>query len=814
VPILSNHGQLGVLLLASSISELINNFHELSNTDIGIFSIISPLQAEKTSQFSFNTKNQTRLKPWNSRLHAFSNLKDKQQLIYDITHNISLQQLSKHPQQLKIKTQWLEVQTVALQTEDEQAPTSWILLVTDISKIKQTLEQQNKTMIITALLSVIVTSLLLFIMLWPPFRKLSKISAILPLFSQNKFQQIRTELNDHKNPSLLINEISQLGHSAISLSYQLENLHQEIDKKTQEIVLQSHELMRERDFVTSLINTSDALILTQDINGCILMINKKGRSLLEIDDNYLSLDTCLQNNPLKNHKLKSTTLYFEQMMPDSDMTTEIKTQLIDVRYGKSHRFQHEARILHQDNSIHTISWYHSTLSAQGEDGSVIMSIGIDITERKVVEQQLAWIADHDPLTKLFNRRRFQYEMEQTLERIKKTNEQGALLYFDVDHFKFVNDSQGHQAGDRLLQLIADNLKINMKQQDIIARLGGDEFCIILHNINQKTACNIARRVNETIAGIHNASLGGTYKISVSIGIVMFPDDGLCIADLLANADLAMYQSKERQRGSYTLFSNNKQSRQKVIQLMSRKQRIEQALEQENFVLYYQPIYSIKEKKITHYESLLRMIDNNGDILLPGNFIPEAEQLGLIQEIDKLVIKKAIQSLHKIQQQKKTIKLSINLSGKAIDDESIIHNIEQQISQYHIDSHQIIFELTETAAVSDINKATNLMGKLKELGCQFALDDFGVGFSSFIYLKQLPVDYVKIDGLFIKNIHTNKADKLFVKALNEVAHGLGKKTIAEFVENQQIIDILTDLGVDYAQGYHIGKPAKNFLNITD
>ena len=279
---------------------------------------------------------------------------------------------------------------------------------------------------------------------------------------------------------------------------------------------------------------------------------------------------------------------------------------------------------------------------------------------------------------------------------------------------------------------------------------------------------------------------------------------------MANADLAMYQAKEKKRGSYHVFSSDDQVKERINQLMVRKKRIENAIKDDRFILYFQPILNIKTGEIQRYETLIRMLDKEGNIQTPDSFIPEAEQLGLICDIDRLVMKKAIQALGDFIKEGYELSLSVNLSGKAMDNPEILQLIKQQLEKHKVDPSRLIIEVTETAAVSDIVGAERLMHEIKELGCRFALDDFGVGFSSFFYLKQLPVDYVKLDGMFIRQLPYSDEDQIFVKALNEMAHGLGKQTVAEFVENDQILTMLKSYGVDYAQGYFVGKPHPDIL----
>ena len=305
-------------------------------------------------------------------------------------------------------------------------------------------------------------------------------------------------------------------------------------------------------------------------------------------------------------------------------------------------------------------------------------------------------------------------------------------------------------------------------------------------------------------------LGGAHNISVSIGIVIFPNDGLNVDELLSNADMAMYQVKQKKRGEYHLFSSDIHVKEPLNQLIIRKKRIEKAIKDDQFVLYFQPILDLKTNKISRYETLIRMVSEDGSIQTPDTFISEAEQLDLIGDIDRLVIKKAIKALSEFKEQGYDLSLSINLSGKAMDAPDILKLVQQKLDKFQVEPSRLIIEVIETAAVSDIVGSERLMYEINELGCHFALDDFGVGFSSFFYLKQLPVDFVKIDGMFIRQLPFSDEDQIFVKALNEMAYGLGKQTVAEFVENEDILIMLKKYGVDYAQGYYIGKPLPNIL----
>jgi diguanylate cyclase (GGDEF)-like protein len=425
-----------------------------------------------------------------------------------------------------------------------------------------------------------------------------------------------------------------------------------------------------------------------------------------------------------------------------------------------------------------------------------------LVARTEAEHNLVWLADHDPLTNLFNRRRFQEVFDRTVAMSVRYERTGVLLFLDLDQFKYVNDLSGHQAGDTLLKLVASRLKDAVRYSDILARLGGDEFALVLPEGGVEEAVFMANKLQHDLRQVDFAANGRAHKISCSIGITLFPDHGSNLTDLLANADMAMYQAKEAGGGRWHMYSPDELAKEALASRAKWRERISQAVLDDALELHYQPIFDIREQRVTRYETLVRMRDNAGRLVFPDHFIPIAEQSGQIHEIDRWVIKKTIGQV----QANPGVSLAVNLSGRVLDDPSLLEWFHQQLQQSRIDPSCLILEITETAAVANVQDAIAFMREIKALGCRFALDDFGSGFSSFAYLKQLPVDIVKIDGAFIQNLATSAEDQLFVKALTDVAKGLGKITVAEFVENAETLQLLEEFGVDFAQGYHIGRPS--------
>lgn len=434
-----------------------------------------------------------------------------------------------------------------------------------------------------------------------------------------------------------------------------------------------------------------------------------------------------------------------------------------------------------------------------------IAIKEDITERKRFESQLEFLASHDPLTNLFNRRRFQEELEGRLAYAERYGNCGALLFLDIDNFKYVNDTLGHSEGDKLLIALANLTQKRLRETDILARIGGDEFALFLPNIDLNNALSVAEQVRksvqQSIVALNNQFAG----ITVSIGIALFPEHGNTMKTLLTSADLAMYHAKENGRNQSCVYTPDHKT--KIELRLSWEERIREALKQEKFILYLQPILDLRNNSVAGYEALLRMIDKDGEIILPGDFLDIAEQFGLIHDIDRWVVSQAIEIIAKRKFAENNWNLEVNLSGTVFNDTEILSLTKQKLSKYSVDPRTLVFEITETAVIPSMVKAQSYITTLKSLGCKFALDDFGSGFSSFYYLKHLPIDYIKIDGSFICNLPNDHVDQHMVKAIVEVARGLGKETVAEFVSDEETVQILKNYGVDYAQGYYIGIPCE-------
>ncbi len=430
----------------------------------------------------------------------------------------------------------------------------------------------------------------------------------------------------------------------------------------------------------------------------------------------------------------------------------------------------------------------------------------DITKSKNDEERLLRLANKDHLTGLPNRARFMEELDREIRLAERQFTKGALLLIDLDHFKLINDTAGHAAGDEVIVQFAGLLKRLARNVDLVARLSGDEFVIAFVNTDTK---QLDKRINDIVKKINQLKpmySGKVMNTTASVGVAIFPDHASDPVELLAKADTAMYMAKKAGRNRARMYEPGDMQQEKMGSQLTWKDRIHDALEHEMLVLAFQPIKPTTGEPASRYEVLVRMRSNEeGQHYNPGDFIPTAEQFGLIREIDTWVVKKAIGVLASLPKENLHISFTVNLSGLSVGEPDMLNLIEAELLRTGVDRSRLIFEVTESAAFQDIGRAIEFIDRIKILGCRIALDDFGVGFSSFSYLKQLQADILKIDGSFIRDIHRSKDDQLFVKALVDVARGMGMMTVAEFVESEQVYDVVRELGVDYVQGYYIGKP---------
>ncbi len=436
-------------------------------------------------------------------------------------------------------------------------------------------------------------------------------------------------------------------------------------------------------------------------------------------------------------------------------------------------------------------------------------VGLRGTARNVTEQhnaalEIERLATHDGLTGLPNR----VSLQKTLEAALAEGERGSVALLDIDHFKYINDNFGHRAGDRLLIAVGGLLKDLVKTENVeVFRLGGDEFALHLPNALREEAAQLGERALSALRHYKFPvpGQGCLSTLTGSIGIATYPFHGADVVTLLANVDIAMYQAKDNGRNRVQLHDHNPDDLRGTHKRVHWARELREVLDENRVMLCSQPVIRLSDRTSVHQEILVRILDRNGGMVLPGQFIEVAESLGMAQEIDLRVVGKVIEVLQSPDFRGRKTRFFVNLSRTSISDPHWVRRFHGMLAEAPIDQSQLVFEITETAAMSSVDVTQEFIAQMKDMGCRFALDDFGAGFSSFYFLKRFDVDYLKIDGSFIRDLAADSASRLFVRALCDVARGLNKQVVAEWVENQAVMDILLEMGVQYGQGFLFAHP---------
>ncbi|UTF58943.1 bifunctional diguanylate cyclase/phosphodiesterase [Gilvimarinus sp. DA14] len=481
-----------------------------------------------------------------------------------------------------------------------------------------------------------------------------------------------------------------------------------------------------------------------------------------------------------------------------------KSQRDALAQGELSRFTVEQRLMRSQNRV---LWARLTYS-RAHDARESVVIVEDISESRRLSKELSFQATHDALTGLYNRRAFERRLTDSLKRARAESTQHSLCFIDLDQFKVVNDTSGHFAGDRLLQQVVDVFRRELRDCDMLARLGGDEFAMILENCPLDVAGRITEKLRAALEEFHFAWDGNSYNISCSVGVVSISANDKDTESIMRAADIACYLAKEKGRNRVYVSRDDDQHQRQREGEMNWLGRIRDAMNSDRLFLDAQKIIPIQQQDDSiSYEVLVRLKDETGKVVPPSAFLPAAERFGVANQIDRWVIDKTLSLLaaHPLHVQR-LYKCHINLSGVSLDQPDFYTYVAECFQRYAVPPEKICFEITETAAVNNLLDAIALMESLGKIGCSFALDDFGTGLSSFSYLRRLPVDTLKIDGVFVRDIVADKTDLAMVRAINEVGQTLGKYTIAEFVENDASLQVLKTMGVDAAQGYGLHKPA--------
>ena len=434
---------------------------------------------------------------------------------------------------------------------------------------------------------------------------------------------------------------------------------------------------------------------------------------------------------------------------------------------------------------------------------------------KVIQSRLEHLTYHDDLTGLFNRRRLEHDLEKSAHRVGKDGRTDALLYIDIDNFKVINDAEGHAAGDRFLASTAQVLHEQQPEGATLARLSADEFGLLIPGADEHRAREVAENIRAALDGFEFQYLEGRYSLSASIGALLIGrEDAQARETLLGRAHQACFGAKEAGRNQVMVFSSGNDTLSTLRDDRRWTPVIRDALRDNRLLFHYQPIVRLSDGVITHFETLIRLQTEDGEIHRPGAFIPVAERTGLITRIDGWVARQAIDLLADLSGQHEDTGITINLSAHAFQNSALHRLIDERLRATGIDPRRLVLEITETNAITNFETVRETVLRLRSLGCRVALDDFGAGFNSFRYLRELPVDYLKLDGSFISNLNNDPADQVLVRSMTEIARALGKQTIAEFVDSPALLPTLEELGVDHVQGNFIGPAAPRMVRESD
>lgn len=578
-----------------------------------------------------------------------------------------------------------------------------------------------------------------------------------------------------------------INHAIESVLEQQETLVNALDKVSSSEIA----LMVEKEIAEVTLHSISDSVLTVDQKGIVTFVNPAAEKLLE--------------NTLK--ELIGQHFYQALNIVDESFNPLIIDPINECfKKGNIIAFPEQSSLLNKKSNLIAIE--ASAAPMKNEAGDLLGAVVViqDVSHNRKLTHQLSYQASHDALTGLYNRRKFEAHLQETLINANDGDRQHVLLYLDLDQFKIVNDTCGHIAGDELLQQLPLLFKNILRSGDIVARLGGDEFGVLLENCNLNKAVFIADDIRQHIKDFRFVWEDKTFEIGVSVGVVAISSENVDMIHILGCADIACYAAKDAGRNRVHVYEESDIAVSKRQGEMHWTARITKALEEDRFCLYRQNIVSIETGDVDHVEVLLRMISEDGSIILPGAFLPAAERFNLMVSIDRWVISHVFNLMSDCcAANKKDIildKVAINLSGDSLSDDGLLEFIYAEKEKYNISLARVCFEITETVAISNLSHAVMFINELKRHGCKFALDDFGSGLSSFTYLKSLPVDYLKIDGSFVRDISSDVIDKAMVKSIQQVAEAMSLITIAEWVEDKETLNILNDLGVDFAQGNYL------------
>ncbi|TGD74624.1 EAL domain-containing protein [Mangrovimicrobium sediminis] len=764
-PFITDNGTAGTIVVAQNMAELVRSYSDFSSAALGILiEDVEPLPGSSQERY---------LDQWHLRAWAVSDF----ERVFPVLEGYAQGNPHHNPRNELYHSGDASYLVKSLATSIETLGNNvYFMSISDETSDYLMMQDNIRRGLWTGMLVLLVAEGLLLLLLVAPLNRLTRITNALHLLPYQQFSRAANKLSTGR--SWFPDELSTLETSTAYVATELEKLQGELTLKNKSLENQIHALTRSRAFLSRLFDNAQIFIITQDHDSRILSTNTKFEAMYQhVPDNFgVLFSDELQSDHFQEH-----------------------VQRLHAR--EEEVFQQELRQFDKNGKEMVIAWTHTLVEDEsGEE--IVLSIGIDQTMQKLAEHDLRRMANHDSLTGIGNRRYFNTALAQFLN----ADMHGALVFIDVNRFKQINDIYGHATGDKVLVEIAQKLRTHLRNSDVICRFAGDEFIAILANTDANSLPPILDKVLENLCGSVKVASGRSVNYTVSIGASLFPAHGDDAQTLTTNADMAMYNAKRKGLGHWHIFDPDEEQ---VVQLKidnSLILNIRNALRDNAFHLVYQPVVNLHTEEISHYEVLVRMLDERGETISPGLFIPVAERSGEIRRIDEWVLDNALKQFSEMRALGPCPKLAVNISAPTMQADDFPQMVIDTINKYHIDPDDLIIELTETSYIENFQQVLRNLQQVTGSGVRIALDDFGVGYSSFTHLKLLPLSYVKLDGSYIRQLQQNQEDQIFVRSLAAIVEAYGMETIAEFIEDEDTLGLLRSLGVTHGQGYYLGRPA--------
>lgn len=663
----------------------------------------------------------------------------------------------------------------------------WIVM-DDITAHQQSIRDSLINYLLLGFAGILSALIILALLLQQPIRFFGLLAGQLSMLSQGEFGVFRRSLDRYRDRAAYfgVDERDRLVASAVRLSEQLEGLNEDVEERTDSLEKSRQALRKERDFLFGLLETAPLLIITQNAAGELRSVNHFGLQLMSLNGESVRKSNFLSH------------------LQREDERQEFLEQAGRLMEGLESQARTDNVLMDAAGNMHDISWLHARLRQSPGEEPLILSIGMDISDRKRAEQRLHWLANHDPLTEKPNRLFFMSCLNDAIEKSRTQKTQVAVLFIDLDRFKEVNDSLGHAIGDKLLKVATRRINDCIRDTDLLARQGGDEFTVLLTSVRDLEGAEVV--ASKILQAFQQPFWIGEYEIvvTVSIGISLYPDHATDGAGLIKHADVAMFQAKDAGKNGYFVYDVEKDHQR--FERFALGADLRKAISSDELVLYYQPQVDAATNAVVGVEALVRWQHPSAGLLSPDRFIPLAEELDLIIPLGEWVLREACRQMQAWRRVGvPPIKVSVNLAGQQIAHERLLASVEEALGESGLNARQLELEVTENFVIRQPEVTIGKLTYLRERGITLAMDDFGTGYSSLSYLKKLPIDKLKIDRSFVKDIGVDRSDESIIKATMAMCHSLGLEVVAEGVETPEQLAFMRASGCQIIQGYYYSKP---------